>query len=391
MLVRRKQGGDETVDKYQPPHRFWERVRRRWRREKIEGAFQSYRSTRPEGLEPFSDDRTQHGARILQQCPPADVLNLHWIANFVDVGCLFENTRTPVVWTLHDMNAFTGGCHYNVDCTRYYRSCGRCPQLGSTEEDDLSRSIWRRKNAAYEESIRNRRLQIVTPSNWLAQEADQSALLSEAEIQVIPYGLDHTTFYPRDTQGLRTALEIPTDHRVVLFVAQSSENRRKGFDLLVDALEMLSTEAVTLVSIGGESPNLETTCEHRHFGTLDSDVLLSVFYSFADLFVIPSRQDNLPNTVLEAMASGTPVIGFKTGGIPDMVRPDETGWLAEVGNVRALRDQIEHALRDKEKRERLGRNCREIVEEEYTLERQATQYQRLYEDLLHRQERSNGR
>jgi glycosyltransferase involved in cell wall biosynthesis len=91
------------------------------------------------------------------------------------------------------------------------------------------------------------------------------------------------------------------------------------------------------------------------------------------------------------MASGTPVIGFKTGGIPDMVRPDETGWLAEVGNVRALRDQIEHALRDKEKRERLGRNCREIVEEEYTLERQATQYQRLYEDLLHRQERSNGR
>jgi glycosyltransferase involved in cell wall biosynthesis len=280
------------------------------------------------------------------------------------------------------MNPFTGGCHYNVGCERYRESCGRCPQLGSTDENDLSRSVWSRKETAYGDAIENDRLEIVAPSEWLATEARRSTLFSEAQVHMIPHGLDHETFHPRSTDGLRSALSIPPDHRVVLFVADSITNHRKGFDLLQDALGGLDEEAVTLVSIGSHRPDLKVSVPHVHLGAIESDVLLSVFYSLADLFVIPSRQEAFGQTALESMACGTPVVGFDTGGIPDMVRPGETGWLAEPNNVRSLRERIEHALSDDVARKRRGTCCREVVEKEYTLEVQARTYKSLYERLL---------
>ena len=205
-------------------------------------------------------------------------------------------------------------------------------------------------------------------------------------MHVIPLGLDPDTFQPRETEGLRTAIEIPPSHRIVLFVAQSVQNRRKGFDLLAETLSSVEKDEVSLLSVGGEEPEIETVLSHTHLGTLESDLLLSVFYSLADVFVIPSRQEAFGQTALESMACGTPVVGFDTGGIPDMVRPGETGWLAEVGDVRALRRSIETALSDDETRNRLGRRCREVVENEYTLEVQANRYRDLYEQLLNQNE-----
>jgi glycosyltransferase involved in cell wall biosynthesis len=201
---------------------------------------------------------------------------------------------------------------------------------------------------------------------------------------VIPYGLDTSAFRPRETEGLRQTLGIPADHRIVLFVAQSTHNRRKGFDLLVEALGALAHEKVALVSIGSRAPDLEVAGLHVHLGSLSSDLLLSVFYALADVFVVPSRQDNLPNTVLEAMACGTPVVGFDAGGIPDMVRPGETGWLAEADNPRALRDAIDEALRSDAERERRGQRSRAVVEAEYALDLQARRYHDLYRTLVPR-------
>jgi glycosyltransferase involved in cell wall biosynthesis len=172
---------------------------------------------------------------------------------------------------------------------------------------------------------------------------------------------------------------------VVLFVAQSTTNRRKGFSLLAEALGALDVEDTTLLSVGGGEPSLSVNLPHVHAGRIEDDEALSRVYSLADIFVIPSRQDNLPNTVLESMACGTPVVGFNVGGIPDMVRPSETGWLAETGNVRELRQAIETALENDEEREWMGRRCREVVGEEYTLERQARQYRALYESVLNQQ------
>jgi glycosyltransferase involved in cell wall biosynthesis len=210
-------------------------------------------------------------------------------------------------------------------------------------------------------------------------------LFAGVPVTVIPNGLDTDSFFPRDTQGVGTALGVPPDHRIVLFLA-SDTRARKGFDLLDDALTTLDPERTTLLSVGGEKPQVPSLLPHVHAGYVESDLLLSVLYSVADVFVIPSRQDNLPNTVLESMACGTPVVGFKVGGIPDMVRPGQTGWLAKAENVQALRQSIEEALTDDEKREQMGKRCRTVVEEEYTLETQAAAYKSIYEELL----RENG-
>ncbi len=387
MFVRNKESRNEDVWAYDRSSGWLERLKDRFKRRWLTHRFSRYQETRPEGLEIFSQARTLDGHRVVDALPDADVYNLHWIRGFIDPRPFFQQTQQPVVWTLHDMNPFTGGCHYNVGCNRYRESCGRCPQLGSTDENDLSQSVWSRKETAYREAIEDGRLEIVAPSEWLAEEARRSTLFSKAPVHVIPNGLDHETFHPRNTDGLRSALSIPADHRVLLFVADSTQNRRKGFDLLKDALSGLDDEAVTLVSIGSHEPELEVSVPHVHLGAIQSDVLLSVFYSLADLFVIPSRQDNLPNTVLESMACGTPMVGFDTGGIPDMVRPGETGWLAASNDARSLRDGIMQAFSDDAVRDRRGTRCREVVEEEYTLEVQARAYQELYEQLLSQHER----
>jgi len=382
MFVKNKGSEDETVDEWTPNGSILDGLKDRAKRRWLNHRFRKYQETRPDGLEIFSQARTVYGHRVAESIPDADVYNLHWIRSFIDLPAFFNHVNAPVVWTLHDMNAFTGGCHYNVGCRKFEQQCGACPQLGSTDENDLSRSVWTRKRKAYESAIRSNRLHVVAPSQWLAQEAQKSTLFAEAPVHVVPNGLNPDLFRPRDTEGLRSALEIPREHRIVLFVAQAAQNHRKGFDLLSDALAALDTADVTLLSIGGEEPELETTLPHLHLGTIESDLLLSVFYSLADLFVIPSRQDNLPNTVLESMACGTPVVGFDTGGIPDMVRPGETGWLAETRNVRALRDAIEQALADGAAREQRGQRGRGVVEEEYTLERQARRYRDLYRRIL---------
>jgi glycosyltransferase involved in cell wall biosynthesis len=382
MFVRSKHSDDDSVIQHEQSTDWMSRLRRRLRWEKIRFDFRRYQDTRPDGLEPFSDDRTPHRLHNLNALEP-EIINLHWVADFVDYRHFFGECvgGTPVVWRLSDLNPFTGGCHYDQGCGKYRQKCGACPQLGSQQEDDLSRAVWERKKEAFD-SIDTDQLHFVAQSEWIRDQVQASRLTKRFPATVIPNGLDHTTFRPRDTGGLRTALEIPADHRIVLFVAQSAQNHRKGFDLLSDALVALDADEMTLLSIGGNQPDLGTALPHTHLGTIESDLLLSVFYSLADLFVIPSRQDNLPNTVLESMACGTPVVGFDTGGIPDMVRPGETGWLAETGNVRALRQAIEQALADDAAREQRGQRGRAVVEEEYTLERQARRYTDLYKDML---------
>jgi glycosyltransferase involved in cell wall biosynthesis len=384
MFVLNKYSRDDTVVRHSPPTGLLGRTIRRVRREFIKRNFQQYRETRPSGLEPFSDDRTPHRLHDLHGLN-VDVLNLHWVAGFVDYHHFFEECigDTPVVWRLSDLNPFTGGCHYDRGCGKYKMRCGACPQLGSTQENDLSREIWERKQTAFD-AIPTDQLHFVAQSEWIRDQVKAGSLTERFPATVIPNGLDETVFRPRSTKGLSSALDIPTDHRIVLFVAQSTKNHRKGFDLLQEALQELSVDAVTLVSIGSHEPELEAGLPHLHLGSIQSDLLLSVFYSLADVFVIPSRQDNLPNTVLESMACGTPVVSFDVGGIPDMVRPGETGWLAEPEDASALRQAIAGALSDKTERNRMADCCRQIVEEEYTLDVQARAYKSLYESLLNR-------
>lgn len=381
MFVGSRNTQDPDVAEINLPSDFWSRLKRRLRRERIQRAFYTYQDSRPERAELFSDDRTSHPGEVLRQSPEPDLFNLHSVYGFIDHRAFFRAVSCPVVWTLHDMNAFTGGCQYNISCQHFEDACGCCPQLGSEDENDLSRQVWSRKKTAYQQASEQDRLHVVCPSEWMAEEARASTLLADVPVSVIPYGLDQTRFFPRDAEGVPAAFGIPDDHRIVLFVA-SDTRARKGFDLLDKALSALGAEKTTLLSVGRDEPELESDLPHVHAGYVESDLLLSVFYSLADVFLIPSRQDNLPNTVLESMACGTPVVGFDVGGIPDMVRPGETGWLAEQEDVRALREAIQNALSDEAKRERMAKRCREVVEREYTLAVQAKAYKDLYQKMI---------
>ncbi|MBD3322935.1 glycosyltransferase [candidate division KSB3 bacterium] len=335
----------------------------------------------------FSDDRVEGGATVLQKLPICDVVHLHWISRFVDYRSFFEGMAQrymPIVWTLHDMNPFTGGCHYDRGCGRFSEGCGLCPQLRSSDPHDLSRKIFLRKQAAFSH-IAPDMLQLVTPSQWLAEEVRHSALLQRFPVNVIPNGLDTSVFTPRDRYFAREVLDLPQDAHVLLFAATLIEDRRKGLSLLLDALaDSYDNANFLLVSLGSTRVPLDSGIPYRHLGMIGEDRLLSLAYSAADVFIIPSLQDNLPNTVMESLACGTPVIGFNVGGILDMIRPGETGWLVPPRDVAALRTAIFDALAHPEKRSEMSVNCRRVVEQEYSVDIQFRRYLQLYEELVYR-------
>jgi glycosyltransferase involved in cell wall biosynthesis len=381
MFVASKGSHDASVLNFNAPTTIFSRFLRYYRRSIINQRMKRYARTRPIGLEVFSDDQTQYSNTLFDQFPVADLINLHWISGFLDLSEFFSWVNVPVVWTLHDMNPFTGGCHYNVNCDQYVEKCGHCPQLGSTKDNDLSRRIWCRKQRAFSRVAPH--LHLVAPSRWIANEAKRSELFNKIPISIIPNSIDTNMFIPRTKNVCREALGIPNNSRVLLFMAQSIENNRKGFVYLIEAFsEMKGHENIQLVSIGNGKLAIPSSIPCLHIGSINNELMLSIVINAADLFAITSLQDNLPNTVLEAMACGVPVIGFKTGGIPDMVRENETGFLVPVGDVRTLREAIICLLGDDVKREAIGVNCRKIVEQEYKQNIQAKRYVALYDEIL---------
>ena len=385
MLVAHRGSSESTVTAFAPPPMdLLRRLHRLARRERITRDFARYRTARPTGYELFSDDRTPHGAALPSQLPSCDVINLHWIAGFVDYQSFFAQVakHTAIVWTLHDMNPFTGGCHYDDGCGKFADRCGACPQLGPNDSGDLSQQIWQRKRRIFPQ-IGPDRLHVVAPSRWLAMEAKSSTLLGQFPISVIPYGLDTDVFSPRDRRVARAALEVPQGAEVVLFLADSTDNKRKGFALLAQALARLGhLPNLFLISLGSGEPTIDGSIAHLHLEHLGSDRLLSLVYSAADLFAIPSLQDNLPNTVLESLACGTPVVGFAVGGSPDAVRPGITGLLAPPQDLAALGAAIVQLMRSPTERAKMSENCRRVAVEEYALEIQAGRYVDLYERIL---------
>ncbi len=385
MFVRQADSDDPNVTEMRSSRRILDRVRRRIRKEWIARDFRGYRSTRPPGLEPFHDSRSVVWFDFLRDLPKCDILNLHWVANsFLDYESFFAKmpTATRVVWTLHDMNAFTGGCHYDAGCRRFADCCGRCPQLGSNDPKDLSHRIWERKAKAFSR-LDSARLQFVTPSRWLAEEIRRSPLAGRFPVSVIPYGLDLHDFAPRDRAACRDILGLPPDVKVLLFVADGLDNSRKGFALLTAALAALPRDVpIAILSVGRNKPDVAIDMPWTHVGEVKNDYHLSVVYSAADIFIIPSLEDNLPNTVLEAMACGTPVLGFAAGGVPDMVRPGVTGMLVPPADVEALGSAIMQLLRDPEHLGEMGLNCRRVATEEYSLDLQASRYSQLYAAAL---------
>lgn len=388
MLVLHRGSDDAAVHRFRPfpflpaaAEYFLFRVCRRWQNR-----------TLPDG-ELFSTGRTPYGPRLANLLGTvADLVHLHWVNDLLDYATVLPRLaarHTPMVWTLHDMNAFTGGCHYNAGCGRFAgagAACGRCPKLGSNADRDLSRRVFARKRRALA-LVPDGGLTFVSPSRWLAGEVRRSALGGRFETVVIPNGVDAREFAPIDRAVARRQLGLPADARVILFVADFVNDPRKGAGLLTAALGQLAAATPAIpgllaLTLGhGDAPAglAATGCAHRHLGRVSDNRRLALAYSAADVFVIPSLQDNLPNTILEAMACGTPVVGFDTGGMTDLIEPGRTGFLAELGRADDLAAQLRRVLADPEAAGRMGQFARRRVLERYTLEQQAAAYRELYQ------------
>lgn len=314
-----------------------------------------------------------------------DILHLHWInEGFLRVENL-KLFRQPLVWTLHDSWAFTGGCHVPLECNRYRRSCGKCPQLGSLKEYDLSRRVWSRKKKHWD----GLNLTVVTPSRWLADCAKSSSLFGNVRVEVIPNGLDLQRYRPFDRRTARNIFGLPQDKKLILFGGVGiASDHNKGFHLLVSALQELAakgwSEKAELIVFGAAVQDTvpDFGLITHYIGRLHDDISLAVLYAAADVFVMPSIQENLPNTVMESMACGTPCVAFDQGGLPDLIDHEKTGYLARPFEAEDLSAGLAWVLSGENTCRKMGERARAKVEADFALEKIAGRYADLYQELL---------
>lgn len=320
----------------------------------------------------------------------ADILHLHWVSDFQSPASLarLQLLGKPLVWTLHDQRAFTGGCHFSAGCDGYRRECTACPQLAS-DPCGLPAANLRAQQALWSPAS----FTLVCPSRWMADCARRSALFSSSRIEVIPYGIEPALFRDLPQEQARAALGLPPEGFNLLFGSDYGGERRKGWSEVAAALELcaqaplgrqlLRQHRLRLLCFGRPHQRLDQLPIPVHsFGLVHLDETLNRIYAAADLFLMPSTEDNLPNTVLEAMCSGTPVAAFSIGGVPDMVVEGATGRMTARVDPAELARVILSLLDEPARLQEMRPRCRARVLEHFTAERQAARCRALYRELL---------
>lgn len=320
----------------------------------------------------------------------ADILNLH-----LSHGSYFStralprlSRRAPIVWTMHDMWAATGHCAFAAAdaCNRWLSGCGECPQLGDSPavRHDATAVLWRLKARYYGRS----RLAIVCPSAWLAGKMTQSPLLQGFPFRTIANGLDTRIFQPLAKPVARAALRLPDDRKVLMFGAASLADPRKGGRYLQAALASLpeaSRRQTALLLVGGSASEITDSLGDMpvfEMGKVDNETLMALCYAAADLFVMPSLAENLPNSLVESLACGTPCVCFAVGGCPEIVQHMQTGYLAQPLAVADLAHGIELLLGDEALRQRMGSEASARAARAFDAGQMAAAYQDLYESVI---------
>lgn len=312
------------------------------------------------------------------------IVQIHWInAGYVKIEDLGK-IKKKIVWRLADCWPLTGGCYYFGDCKRYLTGCGKCPKLGSEDENDLSHEIWKRKEKAWKEMD----MVIVVPTLWMKQCVENSILLKGRKVFVIPNGLDLDKFYPIRKEIAREVLNIPLDKKVILYGATNAINdRRKGFSFLLQALQFLSKEHKNeyyLVIFGAEPQKIDLEIPYRFMGYVRDHQILQALYSAADVMVVPSLEEAFGQTVTEAMACATPVVSFLETGPESIIEHKKTGYLARYADEEDLATGIEWVLSSTKLNDELSLNARDRIEKSYDIRIIAKQYKELYHQLLNR-------
>jgi glycosyltransferase involved in cell wall biosynthesis len=310
-----------------------------------------------------------------------DIVHLHWI-NFGMIKIeKLAKIKAPIIWSLHDMWVFTGGCHYDENCGLYKDSCGNCKVLGSVKRNDLSKKVWKRKHDTF---FKIHNLTIIGLSSWMKNCAKKSSLLKDSKIIEIPNTIDTNIFKPHDINIARNLWNLPTDKKLILFGAGSAtSDPRKGFKELSEALIKLKVKNTEFVVFGsnGQNTTRDLGLKTHYLGQIRSEEDLASLYSAAHVMIVPSLQENLSNVILESLSCGTPVVGFNIGGNSDMIEHKKTGYLVKPFDMSDLADGLEWII-NSEDYDELCKHSREKVLNEFDYKVVTKKYVKLYFETL---------
>ena len=313
----------------------------------------------------------------LREFQEADIIHLHWInqgmLSLKNIHKILESGK-PVIWTMHDIWPATAICHYCRGCKQYQVECTKCPLLPG---GNMAKRIWNRKVRM----LQGQRITFVCCSEWLAGETKKSALLQGQRIVSIPNAIDSRVFCPQNKQQARLSLGLPTDRRIILFVSQRVTDPRKGMNYFVEAIQMLvqqhpgMRENTGVAILGGHAEEVASRLALPSYplGYVSDPQRIVSVYNAADVFVLPSLEDNLPNTLMEAMACGVPCVSFRVGGIPEMIDHQTNGYVAEPCDADDLAHGIHYVLAEADY-DGLSRNCLKKVAHSYSQQSVASRY-----------------
>lgn len=338
----------------------------------------------------FEIDIANTGADItgLPEFQEADIIHLHWVnqgmLSLKDIRKVVRSGK-PVVWTMHDIWPATAICHYTRGCNNYKTQCRDCKLLPGKGQNDLSAKVWRRKHRLLDEAS----VFFVTCSRWLEGAAKQSALLRGQKITNVPNAIDTRVYHPTDKKQSREALRLPTDKKVILFVSQKVTDERKGIAYLIEAVRRMTDEhpelkeQAVVAILGGRAEEVaaQLSLPTHLLGYVSDEKTIVNVYNASDVFVTPSLEDNLPNTIMEAMACGVPCVGFIVGGIPEEIDHQKNGYVASYREADDLARGLYWVLCEADSAQ-LTANALRKVAQNYSQSAVAIRYTEVYNQAL---------
>ena len=383
MLVRDRESDKLTVVPL--PRSPWLRWHFLWERLVI------FLSTHFSRKHLFEVDIANAGSDItrLPEFQEADVIHLHWInQGMLSLSGIKKILRSgkPVVWTMHDIWPATSICHLTLGCRKFTAGCHHCKYLpGGGSGSDLSARVWRRKERMLDEGT----IHFVACSRWLEGEAKVSALLKGQAVTSIPNPIDTRVFCPGSQQEARRTLNLPSEGRLLLFICQRVTNKNKGMKYLIEACRQLTeqhpemAETTGVVLLGGHADEVAAQLPFKAYplGYISDERQIAQVYRAADTFVLPSLSENLPNTIMEAMACGVPCVGFRVGGIPEEIDHKKNGYVAQYCDAGDLACGLHWVLCEADYAE-LSRQAVRKVAHSYSQQSVAVRYIEVYQQAL---------